>query len=74
MTTRPIADLVEIVRNGGCLDLQAGNLSRDELVELVRNMHQNATVTLRGLNTRATEELVHITRNSNVGTVIFVLD
>jgi hypothetical protein len=37
MMTRPIADLVQIVRNGGSLDLQAGNLSTDELLQLVRN-------------------------------------
>ena len=74
MTTRPIADLVQIARNGGSLDLQAGNLSRDDLVQLVRNMHEKATVILRGLHTRATDELVQISQQSNVGAVIFVLD
>lgn len=73
MTTRPLDDLIQIVRNGGSLDLQAGNLSKDELTDLVRNTSEKATVILRGLNTRAIEELVHISRNS-AGRAIFVLD
>lgn len=73
MTTRPIADLVQIAANGGGLDLQAGNLGRDELVQLVRNTNQKATVILRGLHARSTDELVQISRNS-AGSVIFVLD
>ena len=74
MSMRPLNDLLQIVRSGGSLDLQAGNLSRDELTELVRNTRENkATVVLRGLDTRSTDELVHISRNS-MGSVIFVLD
>jgi hypothetical protein len=73
MTTRPIADLVQIVANGGGLDLQAGNLSTVELVQLARNTLEKSTVILRGLNSRPTDELVQISRNST-GSVIFVLD
>ena len=73
MTTRPIADLVQIAANGGGLDLEAGNLSRDQLVQLARNTREKATMILRGLNSRSTDELVQISRTTT-GSVIFVLD
>jgi hypothetical protein len=73
MTTQSIDDLVQIARNGGGLDLEAGNLSRDQLVHLAQNASEKATIILHGLNGRPTDELVHIVRNS-VGRVIFVLD
>lgn len=73
MTTRPIDELVEIVGNGGGLDIQAGNLSTDQLTDLTRHNGHNATIILRGLNDRPTAELVQIGKNHG-GTVIFVLD
>jgi hypothetical protein len=73
MATRPLDDLIQIVRNGGSLDLQAENLSREQLIQLVANIVAKATVILRGLNARPTDELVQISRNS-AGTVIFALD
>ena len=72
MTTRPIDDLVQIARSGGGLDIEAANLDRDQLTRLV-NTGQKATIILRGLSNRSTDELVHISRNS-AGNVIFVLD
>jgi len=73
MTTRPLEDMIQIVRNGGSLDLQAGNLSRDNLTYLVRNTREKTTIVLRGLSARSTDELVNISANST-GTVIFLLD
>ena len=64
MATRPLDDLIQIVRNGGSLDLQAENLSREQLIQLVANIVAKATVILRGLNARPTDELVQISRNS----------
>ncbi|SRR6266851_3736674 len=60
MATRPLNDLIQIARNGGGLDLQADNFSRDQLIQLVRNTVQKTTVILRGLNSRPTDELVQI--------------
>ena len=73
MTTRPIDDLVQIVLNGGGLDIQAGNLSTDQLTHLTKNNGHKATIILRGLNDRPTAELVQIGKNHG-GSVIFVLD
>jgi hypothetical protein len=73
MTTRPFDDLLHIVRNGGSLDFQAENLSRENLVQLAANTQEKAIVILRGLNTRSTDELLQISRNGK-GAVIIVLD
>jgi hypothetical protein len=73
MTTRPIDHLVQIAANGGGLDLDARNLSKDQLIQLARNTNAKATLILRGVGSKSTDELVQISRNTT-GNVIFVLD
>jgi hypothetical protein len=66
-------ELLHIVRNGGSLDFPVGMRSTEELIQIVRNTKEKATVTLRGLGMRTADEFVQISRNS-VGNVVFVLD
>jgi hypothetical protein len=73
MFMRPLNDLLQIVRSGGSLDLQAGNLSTDDLAQLAGNASEKVTLILRGLSTRSTTDLIRI-KTLTAATVIFVFD
>ena len=62
------------LRYNTTIPIQIQTLSRDQLIQLVRNTGEKTTLILRGINTRPTEELIEISRNSSTGTVIFVFD
>lgn len=65
-------DLLNILRNGGGLDISVGTRNTDDLVQLARNTRDKATLILRDVGSRANDDLVHISRNAN-GKIIFVL-
>jgi hypothetical protein len=69
VSSKPLDDLLQLVRNGGSLDLHIAGLSGADLVQLVRNARVNSTIILRSAKTRTTGELIHITANA-VGKVI----
>jgi hypothetical protein len=69
VSSKSLDDLVQIVRNGGSLDLQIGGLSTSDLLHLVCNAREKSTLILRGAKARTTEDLLQISRNA-VGTVI----
>jgi hypothetical protein len=69
LSSKPLDDLLQIVRNGGSLELHMAGLSGADLVQLVRNARANSTITLRGAAARTTSELIHIAGNA-VGNVI----
>jgi hypothetical protein len=71
--SKPLDDLLQIVRNGGSLDFQIAGLSTADLVQIVRNAKENSTIILRGAKARTTEDLLQISRNA-VGTVILDID
>jgi len=73
MTNKTQDELLQIVRNGGGLDLSVGTRSTQDLIQLVQNTKEKATVTLRHVGIRTADELVQISRNSK-GSVVFVLD
>jgi hypothetical protein len=73
LSSKSLDDLVQIVRNGGSLDLQIGGLSTSDLLHLVRNAREKSTLILRGAKARTTEDLIQIGRNA-VGTVILDID
>jgi hypothetical protein len=73
MTNRTQDELLQIARNGGGLDFKVGARSTTDLVQLVSNISEKATVILRGLGGRTSAELVQISKNSK-GAVILVLD
>lgn len=74
MTMRTRDELIHMVQNGASLDIQTGNLRLDDLKHIARNLPENASLTLRGVDKRfSVDELVQIKR-STVGTVTFVLD
>ena len=67
-------DLVQIVANGGCLDLTAGVRSQMDLVQLAANAKGKAAkIILRDLGMRSTTDLIQIAANAP-GQVTFVLD
>ncbi len=68
---KSIDDLLQIVRNGGGLDMQVDHRTTPELVQLVSNAKPKSTIILRNANTRPTPDLVHIAANAK-GCVIFV--
>jgi len=76
---KTIDDLVQIVANGGGLDLHidanGGHFARPtpDLVRLVSNASPKSTITLRGAGSRPTPDLVQVSRNAS-GSVIFVLE
>ena len=70
-TTRALDDLLQIVRNGGSLDIKADGYSTEDLVQLARNAQENCRIILRGISQKSADELVHICRNG-AGKVIIV--
>ncbi|MGA2484998.1 MAG: hypothetical protein ABSF49_03295 [Roseiarcus sp.] len=67
-------ELVQIVANGGGLDLRVGFRSQQDLVQLAANARASgATIILRDVGTKATAELVQIAANAQ-GKVLFVID
>ena len=74
MATRQFNDLLQIVRNGGGLDIHIGGLTRENLVQLVANVKEGSTIILRGSKAMPTDELVQIAANATKGAVIFVDD
>jgi DNA-binding protein YbaB len=73
-STRSQQDLVQIVMNGGGLDMKAGTLSQQDLVQLAQNASaRGTTIILRELGTRSSADLVQIAANGK-GNVLFVLE
>jgi hypothetical protein len=56
--------LIQIVSNGGSLDLQIGGLTTPQLVQLVSSARKTSTIILRGAKTRTTPELVQISASA----------
>jgi hypothetical protein len=67
-----IDDLIQIVRNGGGLELQIGGFTTPQLVQLVSNASTKSTIILHGASGRTPSELVQISANVG-GSVIFDL-
>ena len=68
-------DLVQIVMNGGSLDLKAGLRSQQDLVQLASNARtrNDAKIILRDVGKKPTTELVQIATNAP-GKITFVID
>jgi hypothetical protein len=68
-------DLVQIIANGGSLELNVGSFSQQDLVQLAANLrrHSNAKIIMRNVGLKSTADLVQIAANAP-GQVIFVLD
>lgn len=72
MAARTFYDLRSILKNGGGLDMDKGNLSAGELLDLARSMSPDSTLTLRGLSSVSSSDLLSITRQAK-GRVVFAL-
>jgi hypothetical protein len=69
-TTKPLEDLLQIVRNGGGIDMEMLGRSIADLVQIVSSAKPNSTIIFRGSSMRPTQDLVQIAQNA-VGSVIF---
>lgn len=68
--TFPITALIQIVSNGGGLDIDVEERPTAELVRLVSNAAPKSTIILRNANRRPSDDLVQVARNAK-GSVIF---
>jgi len=66
-------DLLNILRNGGGIDIQVRTRSKEDLLQLVRNQSQKSPIVLRGLDNMNTDDIVQISRNC-AGAVTFVFE
>jgi hypothetical protein len=72
--SRSQVDLVQIIANGGSIDMAAGGRSQPDLVQLAAHTKtRGAKLTLRDISGRSTMDLVQIAANAP-GLVTFVLD
>jgi hypothetical protein len=65
-----IDQLVQIARNGGSLEIPAGQFTADNVVQLARNMTEGSILRIHNSNAFTAEQLVQIARSKS-GQVIF---
>jgi hypothetical protein len=67
-------ELVQILANGGGLDMKVGTRSQQDLVQLAANAGgSGATLILRDLGMRSSADLVQIAANGK-GNVLFIFE
>jgi hypothetical protein len=70
ISNKTSAELIEIARNGGSLELDGAKYTNEDLVQIARSLTDQAKLTIHNANMKTATELVEIARNGH-GKVTF---